>query len=217
MSKNRMAGSKEFRDKIEERKGTEWYDNAKKVGDLHDAHMSSDGETARYSGAEIRAEMRHGRGDMTTEELTKKYEDMYASGEINLNGNAKEYLREHHGANLVRAGEGGGGGNDGGGGGGGTTTPETPTPVTPPVVEDETKPAPIGYTPPRYGTGNQTQIVSQDNDINSTVNGDDNTVTNTQDNSVNQYGAYGSMSTADRAKALRNRYVADVSRFTGAS
>ena len=73
MSETRMAGSKEFRDKIEERKGTEWYDKASKVGDLHDAHMSKeDPGVARYSGAEIRAEMRHGRGDMTTEELTKK-------------------------------------------------------------------------------------------------------------------------------------------------
>ena len=214
MSKNRMAGSKEFRDKIEERKGTEWYDEALKEG-LHDPHMSGDGETARYSGAEIRAELRHGRGDRTVGEMVDYFEKEYASGRMNLNGNAKDFLRDKHGANLMRDGEGGGsGGNDGGGG---TTTPETPTPVTPPVVEDETKPAPIGYTPPRYGTSNQTQIVNQDNDINSTVTGDDNNVTNTQDNSVNQYGAYGSMSTADRAKALRNRYVADVSRFTGAS
>ena len=99
----KYAGSKEFRDKIEERKGTEWYNAAKKVGDLHDPHMSKENPgVARYSGAEIRAEMRHGRGDMTTEELTKKYEDMYARGEINLNGNAKEFLREKHGAVLER-------------------------------------------------------------------------------------------------------------------
>ena len=105
---SRKAGSKEFRDKIEERKGTDWYDSAKKVGDLHDPHMSKeDPEVSRYSGAEIRAEMRHGRGDMTTEELTKKYEDMYASGEINLNGNAKEFLRDKHGAVLERMKKGG--------------------------------------------------------------------------------------------------------------
>ena len=55
MSETRMAGSKEFRDKIEERKGTEWYDKASKVGELHDPHMSKeDPGIARYSGAEIR-------------------------------------------------------------------------------------------------------------------------------------------------------------------
>ena len=212
-----MAGSKEFRDSIEERKGTEWYDNASKIGDLHDAHMSSDGVTARYTGAEIRAEMRAGRGDMTTEELTKKYEDMYASGEINLNGNAKEFLREKHGANLVRANSDDGGGSDGGDDG--VVTPDpTPAPTPAPPTEDETKPAPITYTPPRFNSDSQTQIVSQDNDIYSTVTGDNNTVTNTQDNSVNQYGSYGtSVSAAERAKALRNRYVADVSRFAGVS
>ncbi len=212
---SRKAGSKEFRNKLEERKGTEWYDSASKVGELHDPRIDDNGNKQMYSGAEIRAEMRHGRGDMSTEELTKRYEQDYASGKINLNGNAKDFLRDMHGANLVRDGK----GDDGGVGITDPVTPTpkpTPTPVTPPVDEDETKPAPIGYTPPRYGTGNQTQIVSQDNDITNTVTGDNNTVTNTQDNSVNQYGAYGSMSTADRAQALRNRYVADVSRFTGA-
>ena len=64
------------------------------------------------------------------------------------------------------------------------------------------------------GSGSQTQIVNQDNDINSTVTGDNNTVTNTQNNSVNQYGAYGS--SADRAKALRDKYVASVASFAGA-
>ena len=212
MSKNRMAGSKEFRDKIEERKGTEWYDKASKVGELHDAHMSGDGETARYSGAEIRAEMRAGRGDMTTEELTKKYEDMYASGEINLNGNAKEFLREHHGANLVRNGE-GGGGSDGGGDDGVNPPVSDPEPITTPDGPDQS----IGYQPPRGGFGvggQQIQNVNQDNDITSNVTGNDNTVTNTQDNSVKQYGGSDiDFSAAARSKHLRDRYVSDVSRF----
>lgn len=101
--------------------------------------------------------------------------------------------------------EGGSGG--GGGGGGGTTPTPTPTPSpdpTPPV----TAPPGLGY-----GPNTQTQIVNQNNDINSNVTGDNNTVTNNQDNSVRQYGAYG---TADRAKSLRDRYVADVSRFVRA-
>ena len=209
-----MAGSKEFRDKIEERKGTEWYDSALKVGELHDPRIDDNGGKQMYSGAEIRAEMRHGRGDMSTEELTKKYEDMYASGEINLNGNAKDFLKEHHGATLVRNSEGVGGSDDGGdgggsddGGGGGVVTPI-------PQVEDDVEQT-IGYQPPNYGVGSGTQIqnVNQDNDIYSTVTGDNNTVTNTQNNSVNQYGAYG---TSDRAKMLRDKYVADVSRFVRA-
>lgn len=100
--RSRMAASKEFRDKIEEKKGSEWYDAAKKVGDLHDPHMSRDGETARYSGAEIRAELRAGRGDRTVDEMIDYYEDAYRKGDINLNGNAKEFLREKHGAVLER-------------------------------------------------------------------------------------------------------------------
>jgi len=194
MSKQRMAGSKEFRDKIEERKGTEWYDSASEVGDLHDAHMSRDGETERYSGAEIRAEMRAGRGDMTTEELTKKYEDMYASGEINLNGNAKDFLRDKHGANLVRNG-------DGGGGGGNDDVVEDPIdPIAPPPTVKPTNPNPPALTPIIGGPGND-QIVNQDNDINSTVKGDGNTVTIGQDNSVTQnQGAFA-------AKGLMGKYV----------
>lgn len=212
MSKNRMAGSKEFRDKIEERKGTEWYDSASEVGDLHDPRIDSNGNKKMYSGAEIRAEMRAGRGDMSTEELTKQYEEKYASGEINLNGNAKDFLKQHHGASLVRnsdGGSGGGGSDDGGGndGGGGTT-------VTPTLSPGDTN-QDITYPGDRVTDG-MTQNVNQDNDIISNVTGDNNTVTNTQDNSIRQgFGAWGS-STAERAKALRDRYVADVSRFTGA-
>ena len=39
--------------------------------------------------------------------------------------------------------------------------------------------------------GSMTQNVIQDNDISSNVSGNNNTVTNTQDNSVNQYGGGG--------------------------
>ena len=100
---SRKAGEK-FRNNLEERKGTEWYDAASKVGELHDP---GEGKAEKYSGAEIRAEMRHGRGDMTTEELTKQYEQDYASGKINLNGNAQEFLTRHHGAVLDRMKDGG--------------------------------------------------------------------------------------------------------------
>jgi len=110
-------------------------------------------------------------------------------------------------------------GDDGGDGGEEETTP-TPTPTpdpdpTPvkiqPAPEEPGRPP---YVPPRPpvlgGPGTQTQIVNQDNDINTNVTGSNNTVTNNQDNSVNQFGAYG---TAGRAQSLRDKYVADVSRF----
>ena len=53
-------------------------------------------------------------------------------------------------------------------------------------------PAPEQGIPyPGFSSRNQTQNVNQDNDINSSVSGNNNTVTNTQDNSVNQYGGSG--------------------------
>ena len=92
-----------------------------------------------------------------------------------------------------------------------TPTPSPdPTPVKPqpaPGGPDQT----IGVRPP--GLGYPGQNINQDNDITSNVTGDNNTVTNNQDNSINSFGAYG---TANRAKELRDRYVADVSRFARA-
>ena len=43
-------------------------------------------------------------------------------------------------------------------------------------------------TPPKYGYGAGGQNINQDNDINSTVTGDGNQVSNNQDNSINGYG-----------------------------
>ena len=154
--------------------------------------------------------MRAGRDDMSEEDLVKQYEKQYASGEINLNGNAKDFLRNNFGANLVRDGESGGGdggSDDGGGGdtGGGDTGGGNGGGTGGGGGADQE----IGYGD---ATDGMTQNVNQDNDIISNVTGNNNTVTNTQDNSVKQYGAWGSK-TADRAKALRDRYVADVSRF----
>jgi hypothetical protein len=114
---------------------------------------------------------------------------------------------------------------DGSDGGGEDTTP-TPTPETDPTPV-KPQPAPegpdqtIGYQPPTltYPGGNsQTQNINQDNDITTNVTGDGNTVTNNQDNSIGQYGgsSYGAYGTANRSKALRDKYVADVSRFVRA-
>ena len=172
----RKAGSKEFRDKIEERKGTDWYDKALQQG-LYDPHMSRDGKTARYSGAEVRAEMRAGRGDRTTEEMTKYFEDAYASGQINLNGNAKEFLREKHGANLRRDGD---GGNDDGG----TTSP----------TQGSSGPQTTGNI--ETGPDSIVSPINQDNDLsvgnnNSGTVSQDNSITNTIDNSDNSRRYYG--------------------------
>lgn len=91
-----------------------------------------------------------------------------------------------------------------------------PTPVdSTPSPTPEPKPETPGYTPPDYqgigpGFGVGGQNINQNNDITSNVTGDNNTVTNTQDNSIRNFGA------ASRSKYLRDRYVADVSRFVRA-
>jgi len=106
------------------------------------------------------------------------------------------------------------------GGGEDTTPTPTPTPDPTPVKPQPSPKGPdqsIGYQPPRLnypGMSTQIQNVNQDNDITSNVTGNNNTVTNTQDNSVSQYG--GGFSPASRSKYLRDRYVADVSRFVRA-
>jgi len=97
--------------------------------------------------------------------------------------------------------------------------PEKPVTVTPEPTP-EVKPEAPTYTPPKpdyqgigggFGVGGQN--INQNNDITSTVTGDNNTVTNTQDNSIRGFGG---ASAAARSKFLRDRYVADVSRFVGA-
>ena len=103
-------------------------------------------------------------------------------------------------------------------GGGEDTTPTPtpdPTPTDPPVsTQPVPSPSPgpsIPEMPPGLTSpGSQTQIVNQDNDQISNVTGNNNTVNQNQDNSVSQFGAYG---TSDRAQSLRDMYVADVSRF----
>ena len=94
--------------------------------------------------------------------------------------------------------------------------PEKP-PVVTPEPTPEVKPETPGYTPPDYqgigvgpGFGVGGQNINQNNDITSNVTGNNNTVTNTQDNSINGFGA------AARSKYLRDKYVADVSRFARA-
>ena len=171
MAKSRKAGSEEFRNKLEERKGTDWYNSAAKKGDLYDPRVDDNRGKSMYSGAEVRAEMRDGRGDMSTEEMTKYYEDAYASGELNLNGNAKEFLRDKHGANLERR---------------EVKTPErkpAPTASTDTASGNQAINSPISQANPIDINGDSNQV-SQDNSITQTV---DNSVDNS-DNSSRYYG-----------------------------
>ena len=98
------------------------------------------------------------------------------------------------------------------------TEPDQKVSIPTPPTEPTSEAAP--YNPPSYndqgiGAGFPVggQNINQNNDVTSSVTGDGNTVTNTQNNSINGYGAYG---TATRAKEIRDKYVADVSRFVGA-
>ena len=97
--------------------------------------------------------------------------------------------------------------------------PEKPNPEdeTVRIQPVETKPQPYVPETPNYqigpGFGVGGQNINQNNDVNSTVTGNNNTVTNTQENSINGFAGAGA---AARSKYLRDQYVANVSRFTGA-
>ena len=103
-----------------------------------------------------------------------------------------------------------GGGKGGGDRGGNDETP-APSPdrdvnIPTPVPSPSPTPTPAPGVPPQAPglTGGISVNVTQDNDQTSTIKGSGNTVTQTQDNSVNTYGAYG---TAGRAKAMRDKHV----------
>ena len=93
--------------------------------------------------------------------------------------------------------------------------PDKPTPAPSPTPDPE--PSPIAPTPDKPditipvipvgpGTGGQNQYVNQDNDITTNVTGDNNTVDNSQDNSVRQYGGTGDYASR-YARGLKNQYV----------
>ena len=160
----------------------------------------------KYSRKELASEFRYGRGDTSVDDTVAKYQEMVDSGNFKGNNKAQDFL-EMHGVNF----------------GNGEDSPDTPVPDVEPAPTPTPAPSPTpgpdtpgnpGPTPielPVMGSGSQTQIVNQDNDVNTNVTGDGNVTNINQDNSVGQYGAYGS-STA-RSKALRDKYVADISKF----
>ena len=141
----------------------------------------------------------------SNEEIAKHANEMVTEGG-KRHGLAMARFMEKHGQLDYKQGDWKSGSNPPGTDPPGDTTDPTPTPAPAPTPAPE-KPAPVA--PPIFvgGSNDQTQIVNQDNDINTNVTGNNNTVTNNQDNSVSQYGAYNS------AMALKDKYVADVSRF----
>lgn len=159
--------------------------------------------TKRLSAADLKN--LRGQG-FSVDEIVAYNDRMMATGEVKQGGKAQALLEKYK-SEIT----GGGVGNPSP-----VEQPETPpTPVDPPPV-DNTEPPPaeteIPITPPpvetpkpptipSIGTGggtgsgiiqapdnSQEQTVNQDNDIDTRINGNNNTVVNNQDNSVRQYG-----------------------------
>ena len=170
-----------FRNQLERRVGTEEYDR-----------ISADGaqgldDSGRMTAAEVISEFRERPSGVKVNEgdnsMVSKYQEMVDSG-TRFNGKAQSFL-EGQGVNF---------------GPGAETPPEetpdiedTPAPIAAaPEPEGENDPWPF---PPGLGggvvpapTGSQIQQIQQDNDINTTISGDNNNVKNNQDNSISQSG-----------------------------
>lgn len=89
-----------------------------------------------------------------------------------------------------------------------TPTPAPQNPTYGDVTIGDSKPIQSitpGYSPYNPEDRQMGQYVNQDNDINSVVQGSGNTVTNTQDNSVNQYAGDSQLFTNDYLKRFMNR------------
>ena len=171
-----------FRNSVERRVGTEEYERISADG----AQALDDG--GRMTANEVISEFRNRPSGVSVNEgddsMVAKYQKMVDDG-TTFNAKARTYL-EGHGINF------------GGSGPGEETPPEetpdiedTPGPIAPaPEPEPENDPWPF---PPGLGggvvpapMGSQVQQVQQDNDINTTISGSNNIVTNNQDNSIRQ-------------------------------
>lgn len=176
-----MAG-----EKLDERFGEGFTDRVKADG-LQDATKQGG-----YSKKELLAEFRGRDKGVKVDEgegsLVDKFQGLVDSGE-KFNGQAQSYL-ESHGVNF-------------GGGGGGEKPAEPPSGGKPPSNPTE-PPSVINPTSPFDPPGSINQNVNQDNDINSNVNGNNNTVNIGQDNSVIQNaGTYAK----SKAGSLMDNYV----------
>ena len=201
-----MAGDA-FKNETQRRLGKKEYNR------LSESGLQDPTNKGRYSAAEVKAEMRGGRDGKSTEEMADYYQGL-ADGGTKFNKKAMNFLSDRHGVTF------GSGGKKGRGGRGNEETPApSPDPAPGPTPTPGPSPSPTPVVPPQppglTGGPSMTQNVTQDNDQISTITGDNNTVTQSQDNSVNQYGAYG---TAGRAQGLRDKYVTDLKSgltFTG--
>ena len=175
----RSAKDEGFRNSLERRLGTEEYDRISPSG------SQALDDQGRMTAAEVIAEFRERGDDVKVDEgdnsMVAKYQGMVDSG-TKFNAKAQDFLKGY-GVDF---------------GGPGTTTPEEETPdiddtpapiVSAPNPEPGNDPWPF---PPGLGGGmpspgnTQIQQVSQDNDIYNNISGNNNTVTNTQDNSISQ-------------------------------
>jgi len=185
-AKNAVAEAGENKS-LSDRYGQDYVDEVK-VDGLQDGN--------KYSRKELASEFRYGRGDKSVDDTVAGFQSMVDSGEFKGNNKAQEFLKMH-GVNF---------------GGDVATTPEPEPEVTTPVPENNTpiqiQPEPETdrpLFPSPTGPGGP-QTVNQDNDIYSTVNGNDNNVDIDQDNSVRQYGGTNDKSNLG-ATNLMDNYV----------
>ena len=212
MAKNRMAGEELEKDNpvaeeareavvdagenksLADRYGQDYVDRVKGDG-LQDATGGGG-----YSRKELASEFRYGRGDTSVDDTVAKYQGMVDSGEFKGNNQAQDFLKMH-GVNF--GGNGGGGGND---------DPVVEAPDTTPVaLPSNPAPSQPPVTPgPPMGGSTHTQIVNQDNDINSNVTGNNNDVNIDQDNSVHQSAGFaGNYNGGIRRQALEATNLMD--------
>ena len=212
MAKNRMAGEELEKDNpvaeeareavvdagenksLADRYGQDYVDRVKGDG-LQDATGGGG-----YSRKELASEFRYGRGDTSVDDTVAKYQEMVDSGEFKGNNQAQDFLKMH-GVNF--GGNGGGGGND---------DPVVEAPDTTPVaLPSNPAPSQPPVTPgPPMGGSTHTQIVNQDNDINSNVTGNNNDVNIDQDNSVHQSAGFaGNYNGGIRRQALEATNLMD--------
>lgn len=188
---------------LEDRFGADLVDKMRPEG-LQDAT-----EKGEFSRKELLAEMRRRGKGVDTDVIKERFQGYIDDGS-KFNAKARDYLKK-----LGLSGF--------GGGGGGSDEPESPmpelpdpetpdTPPAPPPQPTPPVPAPPAPVPPpsgmprppiRYPNGisiSQEQNITQDNDINTTINGDGNTVNNNQDNSIVQSASVGNGYLADWMK-----------------
>lgn len=188
------------------REGSQFYD---KEGSLQDIGEGSnpfkvdsleDFDLSAYGVGAAKGNDKLNRNDVTR---------LMKEGGFKLEDIQEQFKDANIGAGAARIFEKRGGGSGGGGGGGDdsgdTNNPGIPDDDQDPIVGTPT-PAPTPDPGPITGGGGMNQQVTQDNDINTSITGDGNTVTNNQDNSVSQMG--GTSNYKDRlAYGMKDAYV----------